>query len=174
MTSPGTFTLSLCDVMGKGMPAAIMMATVRATMRAVIRQNLPATALRYVIMALGDDLVRADQFVTCFLARLDVRTRQPAFVDAGHGHVFLRRGDGSIMVLTPRGLPLRVFLDESYEDGTITFGAGDALILYSDGLVDARPELNLEPPTIAQYLDGAASAEEIAHCAQSRRVCSGG
>ncbi|CAA9392186.1 MAG: Serine phosphatase RsbU, regulator of sigma subunit [uncultured Chloroflexia bacterium] len=163
MTSPDTFTLSLCDVMGKGMPAALMMATVRATMRAVIRQNLPATALQYVIMALGDDLVRAEQFVTCFLARLDVRTRQLTFVDAGHGHVFLRRADGSIEALSPRGLPLGVFLDETYEDGTLSFAPGDALILYSDGLVDARPDLNLEPPTIAQYLDGATSAEEMAH-----------
>lgn len=161
IVSATNFMLTLCDVMGKGMPAALMMATVRAAMRAVVGQNLPAEALHDVATALGEDLARSEQFVTLFLARLDVETRRLTFVDAGHGHAFLRRASGRVEELMPRGLPLGVLIDETYENGMVQFGQGDALVLYSDGLVDAHPDLVLKPPELSAHLDGATSADEM-------------
>lgn len=148
----------LCDVMGKGMPAALLMATVRAVMRAVVRGSLPATALRYVTAALEDDFIQTDQFVTLFMANLEIEERRLTYVDAGHGHAFVRRANGSVELLPERGLPLGVMPDTHYTEGTLVFEPGDALIVYSDGVIDARPDLALTPHTLVHYLDGTRSA----------------
>jgi serine phosphatase RsbU (regulator of sigma subunit) len=63
--------------------------------------------------------------------------------------------------LPTRGLPLGVFSDEGYQEGTVTFEDGDALVLYSDGLIDALPELALDNRALAGRLEGAASAREM-------------
>jgi serine phosphatase RsbU (regulator of sigma subunit) len=83
------------------------------------------------------------------------------YVDCGHGLVFMRRAAGSVEELSTRGLPLGVFSTDGYQEGTVTFGAGDALVLYSDGLIDALPEQVLDHVALAGQLAGAASAEEM-------------
>jgi serine phosphatase RsbU (regulator of sigma subunit) len=159
--APGSLTLTLGDVMGKGMPAALLMATARAVVRAVARQNRPAVTLDLAERALEADFERSGSFITLFHAQLDLAARRLAYVDAGHGHVFVRRGDGTAEELRPRGLPLNVLPDLTYQEGALTFQAGDALVLYSDGLVDARPDLTLDRHALAERLDGAASAAEM-------------
>lgn len=151
----------LCDVMGKGMQAALLMTTVRATLRAVVRNSRPAEAMGYVTRALEQDLTQSDLFVTLFMGHLDIHNHQLYYVDAGHGHVFLRRADGSVEILSLRGLPLGVLPDEQYPEGRISFYPGDALVIYSDGLIDARPELNLNQHAIAEQLHGTKSALAI-------------
>ena len=155
---PGAIAITLGDVMGKGMPAALLMATVRAAVRTAAQRNSPATVLDVAARALGADLERASSFVTLFHARLDAQKRRLAYVDVGHGHVFVRRADGSVETLPERGLPLGVLADERYAEGTVEFAAGDALVLYSDGLIDARPDLKLEPEAVAAQLDGVSGA----------------
>lgn len=158
---PGLLTLTLGDVMGKGMPAALLMATVRAALRAVSVCNSPATALEQAGRALEGDLERSSSFVTLFHARLDAATRRLDFVDAGHGHVFVRRADGTPVELGPRALPLGVLTDQAYEQGALTLEPGDALVLYSDGLIDARPDLCLDSASLATRLQGAGAAQEM-------------
>ncbi len=158
----GTVGLTLGDVMGKGMAAAILMATVRAALRAVDQNNSPAVALQLTERALINDLASSDSFVTLFHAQLNLTSRKLVFVDCGHGFVFLRRADGRVEELLPRGLPLGVLSDEIYQEGELTFRAGDALVIYSDGLVDALPEEDLDNKALADVLDGAKSAEEMA------------
>src|SRR6185369_6491943 len=102
----GTVTLTLGDVMGNGMAAAMLMATVRSAVHAVSRQNSPAAALQLAELALRPDLENSDSFVTIFHAQLNVADRTLIYVDCGHGHVFLRRCDGRVEELHPRGLPL--------------------------------------------------------------------
>jgi phosphoserine phosphatase RsbU/P len=159
--SPGVVTITLGDVMGNGMAAAILMATVRATIRALAETNRPEVALQLAERALEHDLDCSDSFVTLFHARLDVASRTLTYVDCGHGYVFLRRSDGTVEELHPRGLPLGVLSEETYQEGSITFRGGDALVLYSDGLIDARPEPELDGHTLANQLNGAASAHEM-------------
>jgi PAS domain S-box-containing protein len=159
---PGVWALTLGDVMGKGMAAAMLMATVRAAMRSV-GHNRPAAALRMAEAAVLPDLENSESFVTLFLGQLYAAKRRLTFVDCGHGYVFLRRSNGAIEDLAPRGLPLGVGAPgpRVYEEGTLQFAEGDTLIIYSDGLVDARPELTLDFRVLAGYLDGAASAQEM-------------
>ena len=160
-SAPGFLKLTVGDVMGKGMPAALLMATVRAAIRAVARTQSPGTAVELTAGALQSDFERSGSFVTLFHAQLDVATRTLTYVDAGHGHVFVRRADGTREALGSGGLPLGILPDQTYEQHTIQMAPGDALVVYSDGLVEARPDRELDRRTIAAQLDGAASAAEI-------------
>ena len=75
--SPGVLKLTVGDVMGKGMPAALLMATVRAAIRAVARTQPPAPAVELTAGALQSDFERSGSFVTLFHAQLDVAARTP-------------------------------------------------------------------------------------------------
>jgi serine phosphatase RsbU (regulator of sigma subunit) len=156
----GVWGLTLGDVMGKGMAAAILMATVRAAIRAVAH-NRPSQALRLAEAAILGDLENSESFVTLFHAQLYAEKRSLLFVDCGHGYAFMRLANGEVKDLAPRGLPMGVPGEKSYEEGNIRFAAGDTLVLYSDGLIDARPELELNDQLLAGELRGAASAEEM-------------
>ena len=154
--------ITLGDVMGKGMAAALLMATVRAALRAVGPHRPPEATVSAVDLALQEDLGSSGSFVTLFHGRIDPLMRRLRYVDAGHGHAFLLRRGGQWEELRPRGLPLGVVRGLGYEEGSVDFSPGDSLVLYSDGLVDARPELCLEPALLAPLLHGLESAEEIA------------
>ncbi len=159
---PGILTLTVGDVMGKGMPAALLMATARATLRAVSRQNGPAAALDLARQALQTDLEQTWSFVTLFHARLELGPRRLTYADAGHGHAFMRRADGSAEVLQRGGRPLGFPSRQAFPEATVVFQPGDALVVYSDGLPDARPELELTPATLAAMLAPAGSAAAMA------------
>jgi sigma-B regulation protein RsbU (phosphoserine phosphatase) len=157
---PGVWSFILGDVMGKGMAAAMLMATVRAALRSV-SHNRPAEALRLAELALLPDLENSESFVTLFLAQLYAEARRVTFVDCGHGYAFLRRADGGVEDFSLRAVPLGVPGTKLYQEGTILLEQGDSLVLYSDGLVDARPELDLNHRVLATHLEGAASAQEM-------------
>lgn len=134
---PGRFSLTLGDVMGKGLSAAMLMATVRATLRAVSHACPPAEALRQADLALREDLENSESFVTLFHARLELPARRLTYVDCGHGLVYMLRANGRVDELLPRGLPLGIPSPDPFQSGTTCFHPGDALILFSDGLLDA-------------------------------------
>jgi serine phosphatase RsbU (regulator of sigma subunit) len=137
------------------------MATVRAALEAVGGNRPPARALEALAAATARDLERAESFVTLFHARADARTRRVAYADAGHGHVFVRRAGGAVEGLPARGLPLGVLPGQPYPAGELTMAPGDALVVYSDGLLDARPDLDETPATLGARLAGATSALAI-------------
>jgi serine phosphatase RsbU (regulator of sigma subunit) len=156
--APGSVALTLGDVMGKGMAAALWMATVRATLRVVVRADQgPATALRVVCRALEADLERAGSFVTLFHARLDVRARRLLYVDAGHGHGVVRRADGRITPIERCGRPVGV-TEGLYDERSLQFDPGDTLVVYSDGLIDVR--LHGAPPSLRELANRLADAPD--------------
>jgi serine phosphatase RsbU (regulator of sigma subunit) len=162
----GKVTITLGDVMGKGMPAALLMATVRAVLRSAVGADQPDLTVNHVAETLGPDLDRAESFVTLFHAQLELATGQIDFVDAGHGCSFVRRFDGSFDAdLEPCGAPVGVPYAPPIEMGTIQLDLGDVLVLYSDGLLEVRPELLVHGPSVlAEVLRAATSAQEIVAC----------
>lgn len=134
-------SLTVGDVMGKGLPAALLMASVRAALRAVAADFDPAEVVQRTARALNHDLDRSGAFATLFHAQIDIRTGGVRYVDAGHGYVLLRRADGRVEDLKPWGLPLGIDSREQYQEGCVMLDPGDALIVYSDGLVEARGDL---------------------------------
>jgi len=156
----GTLSITVGDVMGKGMSAALLMATVRAVIRAMVSQHGPAAAVQRTASSLDGDLARSGSFVTLFHAQLNLVTAELRYVDAGHGQVFLRRANGQIESLLPWGLPVGVVSNEEYGEGSVTLEPGDLLVIYSDGLTEARPDLFRDQATLAAQIvdDESASA----------------
>jgi serine phosphatase RsbU (regulator of sigma subunit) len=161
LPADGVLNLTLGDVTGKGMSAALLMATARAALRAVGQKNQPMVAVALTAHALASDLERTERFVTLFYAQLDTAARRLTYVDAGHGHVFLRRASGALELLPEGGMPLGIFADEVYKEGELTFAPGDVLVIYSDGLIDALPELQLDNAALAAHLAHCSSASDI-------------
>jgi len=156
----GVWGFTLGDVMGKGLAAAMLMATVRAGLRSVAH-NRPKEALRLAEQALLEDLDNADSFVTLFFGQLHAAAGRLTYVDCGHGYAFLRRASGEVEELAPRGLPLGVPVPKVFQEGAAILEQGDTLVLYSDGLIDARPELALDNLILARHLEGAVGAQEM-------------
>lgn len=152
--SPSVFNLTLGDVMGKGMAAAMLMATVRAALHAVTLYNKPAQAVHLAERSLNEDLENSESFVTLFHGQLEAADRTLSFVDCGHGYVFIRRAGGAVETLSPRGLPLGVQGGEVYQEGCVLFEKGDVMVLYSDGLIDANPQLALTHQILAEQISG--------------------
>ncbi|MEN9220955.1 MAG: SpoIIE family protein phosphatase [Thermostichus sp. BF3_bins_97] len=158
--APDLFNIVLGDVMGKGLPAALMMATVRAAIRALARQTSPLINIQYTANALESDLIRSESFVTLFHAQLHIPQRRLTFVDGGHGHALMLRKTGQIEELRPRGMPLGSFFGDAYEQGELVFQPGDALLLFSDGLLEARPDLSQDrSPLLEPFLNNGSAAE---------------
>jgi PAS domain S-box-containing protein len=153
LAQDGLVRLSLGDVMGKGMPASLLTATVRAALRAVT--SLPVSeAVEAVNRALFPDLTPSNSFITLFHASLEPSSGEVTYVDAGHGLGFITRRDGTVEPLQQRGLPLGILSDASYPSVTTTLSPGDTLVIHSDGLPDARPDLQLDATGVANHLTG--------------------
>jgi serine phosphatase RsbU (regulator of sigma subunit) len=155
--------LTLADVMGKGMPAALLMAAGRTLVR-TLAELPPAAMLEAINRVVYPDLVPLDSFITLFQARLDVPSGTLTYADAGHGMAFIRRQNGDVERLTHRGMPLGVLPEVPYSEGEVRLSSGDTLIIYSDGLPDARPELRLDPEGIATQIHGLPDAQAMLEC----------
>jgi PAS domain S-box-containing protein len=136
--------LTLGDVTGKGMAAALLMATARASIRSV--DEVPvARALTTVNRALSQDLEQSDAFVTLFHAELASDGRVQ-FTDAGHGMAFILRSGGDVDILQQQSVPIGIMPETNYLESETTLEPGDILVVYSDGLPDSRPDLSLDEP----------------------------
>ncbi len=155
----GLLDVTVADVMGKGMGAALLMATVRASLRAAARELGPAARVRQAADSLDLGLFEEGLFVTLFHARLDVASGALRYVDAGHGHCAIRRPDGEFVRLPAGSLPLGVLPDDPFEEGLATLEPGDTLIVYSDGLVETE-ERTIGLSAFAAELYGSADAAE--------------
>ena len=170
----GILSLTVGDVMGKGMSAALLMATVRAVIRAMVSQHGPADAVQHTAHSLDGDLARSGSFVTLFHAQLNTASAELRYVDAGHGQVLLRRADGTIEALQPWGLPLGVLSTERYHENLVKLDPGDLLVIYSDGLNEARPELFRDQATLAAQIAPADTAGTIAQKLVDLATAAGG
>ena len=157
----GALSLTVGDVMGKGLPAALLMATVRAVVRALVPDNDPADVVHRTAAALDHDLTRSGAFVTLFHAQVDRGTASIRYVDAGHGYVLLLRGSGEVEQLQQWGLPIGVDGTEGYPEGTVQLHPGDSLVIYSDGLTEARPDIFGARDRVAAYAHTRVTARQL-------------
>ena len=158
---PGVISVTLGDVMGKGMPAALLMATVRAGLRAVSLSHGPAKAVEMAAKALFQDLDRNGSYVTLFHAQVGVATGRVLYVDAGHGLTMVARREGGVRELGERGLPLGIDPAGAYTEGVVQLEVGDALVAYSDGVLEVMGEGADSRALLAGALAKGASAQEM-------------
>src|SRR5215212_5234218 len=125
------------DATGKGVPAALVMASARSMIRAVAQASeSPGEALRRVNDPLATD-IPANMFVTCFYAILDPKSGSLTYANAGHDLPYLHR-NGDAEELRARGMPLGLMPGMEYEEKQTILEAGEATLFYSDGLVEAH------------------------------------
>ena len=133
----GHLGLVVGDATGKGMPAALVMATTRGMLRAVAQTlDSPGEVLQRVNDALYPD-IPSEMFVTCFYAILDPRSGTLRYANAGHDLPYLWDG-GDAEELRARGMPLGLMPEMGYEEKEGVLREGDSVLFYSDGLVEAH------------------------------------
>jgi serine phosphatase RsbU (regulator of sigma subunit) len=134
----GKLGLVIGDATGHGMPAALVMATARSMLRAVAQaSNSPGEVLRSVNDPLVMD-IPSNIFVTCFYAILEPKSGHLSYANAGHDPPYLLHDGGEAGELRARGMPLGLMPGMSYEQKEIVLEAGESVLFYSDGLVEAH------------------------------------
>jgi sigma-B regulation protein RsbU (phosphoserine phosphatase) len=129
--------LVIADVSGKGVPASLLMAFLRASLRAAIHTGYaPNVAMAKVNYLLWES-IDPHQFVTCFYGMLDATNRTLAFVNAGHNPLLILNPDGPRFV-ERGGLPLGLFKDTRYYEYYLPIDSGQILVLYTDGATEAQ------------------------------------
>ena len=137
-SSAGHFMLAVGDAAGKGVPGALMSAWVQACFRTQARRGARPGR---VLGVLNHELVALEQpdaFVALLCAQVDVRGARLRFANAGLTPPILRRRDGSVSELTDGGVLLGVAPHADYMDTGLELEAGDMVVLYTDGLTEAR------------------------------------
>jgi len=134
----GTFLFSVADVAGKSIPAALLMASFQASLKAL--SNTP-NSLPQLLDGMNRYVCTNSQggrrFITALLAEYDPGTRALTYINAGHNAPLLRRSSGAIERLETGGLPLGVQENASYQAATVTLQPNDWLAIFTDGLVEA-------------------------------------
>jgi phosphoserine phosphatase RsbU/P len=157
----GRLIVTVADVMGKGLPAALMMATARAALRGSAPVEDLGEGLRLAANAMAAALDVNHAYVTVFHCSLDPRTGDLKYVDAGHGHARLLRGLASQEVLTTRSLPVGIYPDTKFPVGELTLNRGDTLVIFSDGLLELRPDLSSKDVRLPHEAWRAGSVQEM-------------
>jgi serine phosphatase RsbU (regulator of sigma subunit) len=141
----GKAMLVIADVAGKSIPAALLMATLQASLRTIAGEgaSLGDLVLRLNRYASAHSL-DGRRFTTAVLAEYEPATRQLVYVNAGHNPPILRRANGAIEKLEVGGLPLGIDTTAVYATATLELKSGDALIFYTDGVVEAFNDRNEE------------------------------
>jgi len=137
-SSGGKLMLVMADVAGKSVPAALLMATLQASLHTIASEGLPLTELatRLNHYACAHSL-GGQRFTTAVLAEYDPSTRRLTYVNAGHNAPVVRRASASTERLESGGLPLGITPGATFPSAETYLQPGDTLVLFTDGVVEA-------------------------------------
>jgi sigma-B regulation protein RsbU (phosphoserine phosphatase) len=128
--------MSIADVSGKGMSAALLMSNLQAALKATASEQVPPDQLCAKVNRIIYGNVSPGKFITAFCGLLDGSCNRLVFTNAGHNAPILARRDGSWLRLGEGGAPLGLFPDWNYERGEVQLAAGDRLVLFTDGVTE--------------------------------------
>jgi len=131
------------DVMGKGIPAGLLMTMLRGMLRAEVLTGLPPDRIMHDLNQLAiNDLDQSHRFVTLFYSDYDPRTRKLRFANAAHNPPLLwKSSDQKIIKLDAEGFVLGLQKDAEYHCGEIKLNENDLLLYYTDGVIDTSNSL---------------------------------
>jgi len=169
-TEGRTYLMAVADVAGKSVPAAMLMATFQASLKTLSDTPGPLTELvarmnRYAC----SNSQNGRRFTTALIAEYEPATRRLTYVNAGHNNPIVLRRSGAVERLDAGGMPLGIMDGAPYQSGTVTLEAGDWLVAFTDGVVEAenpgqqeygeerlmtmlRWGMNLAPQVLLDYL----------------------
>ncbi len=134
----GRLAFAVGDVAGKGMPAALLMCSLQASLHALTDQNFSPEETTARLNRLLCRKIPANRFVTFFFGILDPGTHTLIYANAGHNPPAVLRADGGLQRLAPGGTHLGFFDASTYRSGQVMFEPNDFLVCYSDGVTEAR------------------------------------
>ncbi len=136
-TDFGSIGVAIADASGKGIPAALLISLVHATLRAEVRNRLSPNAVMSNINQLIASSTTADRFATMFYGELLPAEMKLRYCNAGHNYPLVLHEDGQVEFLDKGGLILGVFPDALYEVAEVQLKKNDTVFFYSDGLTDS-------------------------------------
>jgi phosphoserine phosphatase RsbU/P len=136
--------ITVADAVGKGIPAALLTAFLRASIRAGVQTGYASHILLSKINNLLWDSVKDNQFVTAIYGILDTTNRTFVFSNAGHNPPLLIKPDGEYRFVEYGDTPLGMFADARYHQHFIRFEKGQVMVLYTDGITEAANDADEE------------------------------
>jgi sigma-B regulation protein RsbU (phosphoserine phosphatase) len=135
----GRWSVAIGDVMGKGVPAGLIMTMLRGMLRAeVLNGHSPARILQHLNHVMYNDLENSNRFVTLFYSEYDTKTRLLSYSNAAHNPPLLWQANTqAIKRLDTLGMLIGLDADTEYHDAQVELQSGDILIYYTDGFTDA-------------------------------------
>lgn len=131
--------IALADVMGKGLPASILMSNLQASLRILGPEHDELHALAARLNELFRYNLTLIRFISIFLAKIDVESGTLSYCNAGHNPpLWWQAASRSIKWLKPTGPAIGLTHDPEYTSKTLRLGSGDLILLYTDGLIEAR------------------------------------
>lgn len=137
-TSGGKLMLVIADVAGKSVPAALLMATLQASLRTLASEGQPLSQLaeRLNHYACAHSL-GGQRFTTAVIAEFDPAARRLVYVNAGHNSPVLRRTSGVTDRLESSALPFGISSSATFPAASVDLAPGDTLVMFTDGVVEA-------------------------------------
>lgn len=133
--------ISICDTLGKGIPAAMFSVMTRTYIRSIAN---PITRLGKMMESLNDGVslgLESDMFATVLLGKLNLLTGEFTYCNAGHPHPIILRNDHREEVLTQsHGIPVGVKRNRHFSESRIVLAPGESLITYTDGVTEEFDE----------------------------------
>lgn len=141
ISAEGKFGVTIGDVSGKGIPAALLMATIRAILKTLsYYENLPNEALRKLNEILMTNISK-EMFVTIFFAIFDTEEKKVLFSNAGHNpFLHYNKKTDSIEEVKVKGVAVGFLEEYEYSLGEIDIGYEDIMVFYTDGVTEAENE----------------------------------
>jgi sigma-B regulation protein RsbU (phosphoserine phosphatase) len=130
--------VSIADIAGKGLPAALLMSNLQAAVRAFAQDSAPPASICGSVNRLLCRNMASGRFATFCYARVEPAAGRIVYSNAGHNPPMLIRADGTVALLSRGGMVLGVFPESAYEQAEIPLAAGDRIVFYTDGITEAR------------------------------------
>jgi serine phosphatase RsbU (regulator of sigma subunit)/anti-sigma regulatory factor (Ser/Thr protein kinase) len=129
----------IADVMGKGLPAALLAIMLRTNLHALVASNKsdPGKIIEKINSLMSKDLIRLEVFITLVCTWISSDRNLIRSASAGHLSPILLKADGTVVEIEGTGVPVGVFPDSIYSSQSTAFEPGDRLLLYTDGIIEA-------------------------------------
>ncbi len=157
-------SLSIADVVGKGIPAALLMSNLQAAVRAFATETTTAGELCQQVNRILCGNIAEGRFISFFYCTVDTECGTLTYANAGHYPPILVHADGSTERLSTGGPVLGPFADASYDERQIQIVRGDRLILFTDGMTEVRPAgIHPDDPAHIEFGEDALVAGAVEH-----------
>lgn len=142
--TPTKFSVSIADVAGKGVPGALLTASLRGLEKSVITHDVHPQQLCSSLNDALTEIMPIGKFVSFFFAIIDTESRMLCYCNAGHNPPILVRADGTALELRVGGGVLGLFSEWTYEQTQFKLESGDRIVLYTDGITEVESRHNEE------------------------------